>query len=261
MAPLPSSSMSSTSQDPPNDAPLRNVNGRYAVRPERVVRPRDLAALQAFVRGTTPEEARRPLKVVGGRYSLSSVALPSREAVVLDLGHLDTIGVPRDGQITVGAGATLRALLDVLRSAGLQTGVVPLAGNFTLGAICGTPFYESSVHTGTHAYFSTDVLEYKLVLADGSLRTVAGEDELAFFLRTHQGLLGIVYEITLRVYPLQMHRVRFGTRSVDAHLKSNLEDPSPQAQRETLWVFPPVTSCGSPTTADPTTRFGRRSCS
>ncbi len=40
-------------------APIQNVNGRYRVRPDRIVRPRDLEELRAVVRGTNAADVHR----------------------------------------------------------------------------------------------------------------------------------------------------------------------------------------------------------
>ena len=203
-------------------AQLSNVNRRYSVPAPAHARPESVEAVQELVRSTSG-----PIKVSGGRYSVGSVPLPAEGGLLLDLSALCTVSAPDRDLVTVGAGTTMRQLLDALQPAGCLPGVVPLLGNFSIGAISGTPLYDIPVITQAHAHFSADVVGYRLVDAAGQLRSVHvdTDPELVFFLRTHQGLLGIVVEITLRVYPIAMHQVHFQRLSLDEHLADPGEHP------------------------------------
>jgi len=77
-----------------------------------------------------------------------------------------------------------------------------------VGALAGTALYDSAATNGD-SHFSADVLAVDLVLADGTIRTVAldTERELIRFVRTAQGLLGVVVRATLRLYPACIHLV------------------------------------------------------
>ncbi len=194
---------------------MQTVNGRHAAAVGGTFTPDSVDELQSWMRQT-----QGPVRVVGGMYSVSSGALPPPGGWLLDLRCLRCIDPPKDGHIRVEAGATLRELLDALRGTGLQPGIVPLLGNFSIGAISGTPFYDLALVSGTHAHFSTDVVGYSLVLADGSRHVVDAthHPEQLSFLRTHQGLLGIVTDVRLRLYPTQMHTVSFEKISLEDHL-------------------------------------------
>ena len=209
---------------------VQTVNGRHATQVGGTFCPRSVDELQDWMRQT-----QGPVRVVGGMYSASSGALPPPGGWLVDLRQLRDIDPPEGGHIRAEAGATLRELLDALRGTGLQPGIVPLLGNFSIGAISGTPFYDLAVVSESHAHFSTDVVAYTLVLADGSRHVVDATkhaEQLAF-LRTHQGLLGVVTDVRLRLYPTQMHRVSFESVSLEEHL----DDPE-QHRTSYLYVYP-----------------------
>jgi hypothetical protein len=243
------------------------------------------------------------IKVIGGQYTLGSSALPSctdeidKMLVIIDLCAMTGVNVIHAGTCTrsdskneehikhrphsphsthavakVGGGASMRHLLDKLSGTGYQPGVVPFYGNFCIGAISSTPFYDISIaNDGHHSQFSTDVLEYKMILADGSQvavnamgiianhdnkgtrRTGTGIDDrileddkdMIYFLRTHQGLLGIVYEVTLKLYPVQLHQVRFIADDISAiqeigalHRDKSGGNTTPMIDHEYLYIYP-----------------------
>jgi len=212
-----------------------NVNNRYRSNIEGVVRPRSVVELQAVV-----QKQKGMLKVLGGGYSVGSLAIPDEGALIVDVSRFDHVGPIVDGTVTVGAGLTIRKLLDRLRTTGWQPGVIPLFGNFKVGGVASTSFYDSAVFNGHDAHFSSDVLSYELVMADGSVRSVGGDSpedvELRYFLRTAQGLLGIITEVTLRVYPAVMLRVNWASRSIDDILA--LQPPSPGKRGEYFYINP-----------------------
>jgi FAD/FMN-containing dehydrogenase len=209
---------------------MQTVNGRHSAEVGGTFSPCSMDQLQAWMR-----ETQGPVRVVGGMYSVSSGALPPPGGWLLDLRSLRQVSQPEGDTIRVEAGATLRELLDALRGTGLQPGVVPLLGNFSIGAISGTPFYDLPVVCPEHAHFSTDVIAYTLVLADGSRHEVDAQNhpEQLTLLRTHQGLLGVVSEVRLRLYPTRMHTVSFESVPLATHLA----DPE-QHRTSYLYVFP-----------------------
>lgn len=246
-------------------AAILNVNRRYSTHDYRQsatlvekYEPENVADLQKLVKGANESGHFDRIKVMGGQFTVGSSALPSsasdhdKVVAAIDLSRMNHVTVIHEteernnsdppfetyygARAKVGGGATMRQLLEKLSSTGFQPGVVPFYGNFHIGAISSTPFYDISIaNDGHHSHFSTDVVEYKMVLADGSLVTVNElgmqeddgkggiyeEMDMIYFIRTHQGLLGIVYEVTLKLYPMKLHQVSFSTDHVSAFQNLN----------------------------------------
>jgi len=122
---------------------------------------------------------------------------------------IDTTGLDRivhiDSQnhtVTAEAGVRLGDLVVALAIEGLE-----LIGNFdqterTLGGAISAPCMGPGVG-GQASLLSTQVTSIKAVLADGKMKTISKkqEDLLSAFLLSY-GMLGVLYEITMKVRPI-----------------------------------------------------------
>ena len=108
-----------------------------------------------------------------------------------------------NGSVTVQAGVRLDELVDTLAEHGLELiGGYELQGRTVGGAIAAPCFGPSIGRAG--GYFSTHVIALKVVLADGRLLQVrADQAHLLSAFRMSFGLLGVIYEATLRVRPIR----------------------------------------------------------
>ena len=103
------------------------------------------------------------------------------------------------GTVTAEAGVPLEALVEALAEEGLElAGSYELAGR-TIGGAVAAPCFGPSVGDNG-AYFSSHVVAMKVVTADGKLLNIAPtQKNLLGTFRMSFGLLGVVYEVTLRV--------------------------------------------------------------
>lgn len=99
---------------------------------------------------------------------------------------------------TCGAGAELFDVLDTLHLANRTLEHVPAYGGITIGGSVGSGSHGSSLKHPTS--ISDQVVSMVIVDGLGKIRTISNPKELKAF-RVHLGLLGIVYEVTLRIVP------------------------------------------------------------
>ncbi len=179
--------------------------GRWSGRARLVVRPRDTAQVAAVLRacgaagvGVVPQ---------GGNTGLVGGGVPRGGEVVLSLARLTELG-PVDtaaGQVTAGAGVTLRALAEHAARAGLAYGVDFAArDSATVGGTVATN--AGGIHVVRHGATRTQVLGLEAVLADGRvLRRMGGlpKDatgyDLPGLLTGSEGTLAVVTAARLRL--------------------------------------------------------------
>ncbi|WP_439131089.1 D-arabinono-1,4-lactone oxidase [Polaribacter sp.] len=98
--------------------------------------------------------------------------------------------------ITVQSGLILSELLEAVASVGWCIPCLPDINTITIGG---------ALATGTHGtsgkLLSEYMIECKLVLADGSVKTVTKDDELMDALRVSLGMLGVMSTITFQCEP------------------------------------------------------------
>ncbi|HEY2718131.1 MAG TPA: D-arabinono-1,4-lactone oxidase [Solirubrobacteraceae bacterium] len=188
----------------------RNWTGDESCAPAAFVRPRSIDELAAVLaaRGSR-------VRAVGSGHSFSDIACT--EGTLLSLDRLaDVLDIDRSsGLVRVQGGITINALSRRLDEHGLA---LENLGDIDVQSIAG------AISTGTHgtgarlANMSSQVVELKLVLADGSTLVCSAEQEPEVFRAARVGLgaLGVIAEITLRCVPA------FTLRGID--------EPAPLAQ-------------------------------
>jgi hypothetical protein len=119
--------------------------------------------------------------------------------------HLDRVfRVDSEHQtVTVEAGIRIEALIATLAEDGLElVGGFELQGRTVGGAVAAPCFGPCIGNSGS--FFSSHVVAMKIVTANGKILTIDRKQKnlLAAF-RMSFGLLGVIYEVTLRVRPIQ----------------------------------------------------------
>jgi L-gulonolactone oxidase len=176
----------------------RNERCRPAVREAPATRD---AVAAAVVRAGA---AGRTVRVAGAGHSFSPAVMTS--GALLSLERLDAVldADPGSGRVRVQAGIGLRRLVRELDLRGLA---LPNLGDIDAQSLAG------ALATGTHGTgaglpnLSAQVEAMELVLADGSVRELAGGDLLRAA-RVGLGALGVVTAVTLRCVPaFRLHAV------------------------------------------------------
>ncbi|MFP7495123.1 FAD-linked oxidase C-terminal domain-containing protein [Terribacillus saccharophilus] len=149
-----------------------------------------------------------PITPFGKGSSLEGHAIPYKGGISLDLGlmnELKTVG-DKDGFIIAGAGLTQFKLNDALKKHGLFFSVDPGA-EATLGGMAGTN--ASGSYTVKYGTMRDNILDMEVVLPSGeiihtgskALKSSSGLHLSGLFAGS-EGTLGIITELTLRVYPI-----------------------------------------------------------
>ena len=187
----------------------RNWAGNQVARPRRVVAPRSVDEVAEAVRAAA--DAGLPVRMRGTGHSFTGAAVT--DGVLLEPSGMTGVrSVDADaGLVTVDAGMPLAALNEMLATGGLA---LTNMGDIAVQTVAG------AIQTGTHGTgrdsgaIAAQVHALELVLADGSVRTVAadsaddGDRDLFHAARVGLGALGVVTAVTFRVEPAFLLRAR-----------------------------------------------------
>jgi FAD/FMN-containing dehydrogenase len=185
----------------------RDWTGRWRGDPLAVVRPGSTGEVAAVVAACAAGGV--PLVPQGGNTGLVGAAAPGDGEVVLSTSRLRAVGVPdpATGAIEAGAGATLAAVQDAARAAGLELGVdLASRGTATIGGVLATN--AGGARVLRHGTTRAQVLGVEVVLGDGKVVTRmnglpkdnTGYD-LAQLLVGSEGTLGVITRAVLRLAP------------------------------------------------------------
>ncbi len=182
---------------------ITNYDGGITTSPRTVVSPASVAELQAVLRDI--ERYPSPVRAMGSFHSLTPC--PSSTGTVVRLSRMSRIlTVDRQGlTVTAQAGIQLADAAAELREHGLQFHLNIEIGNATLGSLacCHSKDAMDGVEFGQVSSYVTRI---KWVDPWGELQEVSEDDdnELLRLVRSSYGLCGVVYEVTLRVKPLEI---------------------------------------------------------
>ncbi|CAD7695178.1 unnamed protein product [Ostreobium quekettii] len=216
---------------------IHNWAGDLTSTPAKVVTVKDVADIVNAV--TNRKAYPSPVRALGSHHSNTKVLLADG-GTVLEMREFDKILGHDDVKMTLTAqaGALYIDTSMYLQERGLMHYVNTEFGSLSSGA-------ASMVHTkdasfrGEHGQVSSYVVGVKMVQADGSLVTITEDDnpEEMHALRSSYGLLGIVYEVTYKIRPLQLMRLKHKSYTVDQFL-ANLDDIRASEDSIMIYYFP-----------------------
>ena len=197
-------------------SPRFRDTGRFVRRkaPAKTYTPTNLARL---MRCLDPDrKVATPIRIRGAGTAATDCNTCSTGSVIdmtgLDrIKHVDSLG----HTVTAEAGVRLGALVAALAEEGLE-----LVGNYdqmerTLGGAVASPCVGAGIG-GKAAYLSTQVVGMKVVTSAGKLMQVTEDKKhLLNAFRLSYGLLGAIYEVTLRVRPVATFSASHRSMDID----------------------------------------------
>ena len=166
----------------------------------------------AIVEASTPSEITQilsdwkrypsPLRPIGSGSSTTR-CITANGGTVLDLSPMNRVLKIDTDSVTVQPGITLQELAEVLSEQNLELiGGFDLANRTVGGAVCAAGLEASMA--GDVGQFAAHVLQMKVLSPNGKKFVVNHKTKsLLALMRLSYGLLGVVYEVTLRVRPVQ----------------------------------------------------------
>jgi cytokinin dehydrogenase len=160
--------------------------------------------------------------VRGAGYSQGGQSLPS-DTVLLSTRRLDTIrpfdaappGAPTARSVSVGAGATLRNVLQALGEPQLVPPALPLNLDMTLGGLLSAGGIGPTSHK--HGPVAANVMRLDVVTGTGELRacTPTSDSDLFYGVLAGMGQCGVITQATLALHPAPRAMRSFSFHYVD----------------------------------------------
>ena len=219
---------------PGTGLPVWNWSHELVTHPRVVTQVRSVDEIRAVL--TNPADFPSPVRAHGSAHSTSRCG-DADGGTVVDMRLMNRIvRIDRD-TVTTEAGALYIDVAKELERHDLQLYVNIELGNATMGsaACCAT---KDASFPGEFGQVNSYVIAMKLVTPSGEILEVTEEDpELLQVARSSYGLLGIVYEVTFRVRPLQAMAVKHRVFELDEFVEKL---PELIARNESLmfYIFP-----------------------
>lgn len=182
-----------------------NYSGSVVCEPGSVVVASTVEEIQNTVRAARQQNKDIRVVSLAAPRSYSPVICPEKGSVILNLQEFNQLlSVDPDKQTAVvQPGILINDLQDQLHEHGFTFLATPDYSGITIAGGMGTGAHHSSLN------ISTEVGEWvesvKLIDGHGNHRTLSGEEhDLG---RVHLGLLGAIYELTIRIQP--QHKLRY----------------------------------------------------
>jgi len=197
-------------------APGADNSGIYR-RPRLTLRPIRAEEIAKIL--GNPKTCPTPVRAMGADYSQTR-CVGGDGGTILDTSALNRILEIGEGTVRAQAGVRLGVLVRALAERGLELPLTPEIGNMSVGALAVTTLPQASYQDGA-AQMSSFVVEMKLITPQGKQMTVTERDrDLMRVLRSSFGLLGIVYEVVLRVIPMRPVKIDYQVFSLDEFTSS-----------------------------------------
>jgi len=228
---------------------ITSYDGGNVSTPQVVVTPRSLADLRDVLRDR--ERYPGPVRALGSFHSLTPC--PSSTGTIVDMaGMRRVLDVDKAaGTVTVEAGIQHVDAAAALRTHGLQFFLNVEIGNATIGSLacCHSKDALDGVKEGQISSFVTRI---KWVDPNGELREASeeGDPDLLHLVRSGYGLFGVVYEVTLRVKPLEIVKFTYEVHDSMDVTQAHVEQVIASNQAMMCWTIGRTTIIKTRNTTD-----------
>jgi len=189
-----------------------NWGGNQSCAPAAVIEPRTEEEIVAAVKQAA--ERGQKVKVTASGHSFTDIACTDGVMLKLEAYNRVLAVDAEKMQVTVEAGITINALCEELARRGMAQ---PNLGDIGYQTISGAISTATHGTGATLTNISSQVVNMRLVLADGSVLEVAADKDLATFKAAQVGLgaLGVISTVTLQCVPqFRLHAVE-DPRNID----------------------------------------------
>ena len=200
-----------------------NYDGSIVVSPQQLVYAETVQDIQAVMRD--PVRYPGPVRAMGSYHSLTPCA--SSDGTIINMSRMaQVVGIDSTNlTLTAQAGLQILSAAEALRSHSLQLMLNIEIGNMTLGsaACCHSKDALDGIEFGQ---VSSYVIGMKWVTPAGDLAeaTAADNPDLLHTMRSSYGLCGIVYEVTMRVEPIEALHFTYLPRPVDELTQAEVDN-------------------------------------
>jgi FAD/FMN-containing dehydrogenase len=213
---------------------VRNWFGDLVSHPHEVVEARSVDDVVAVMRD--PDRYPGPVRARGSGHS-TTLCGEADGGTVVDMSKLNRILEVGEDTVTVEAGALNIDVAKELERQGRQWFVNIELGNATVGSLACAATKDGSM-PGEFGQVNSYCVGMKMVTPSGEILEVTEKDpELLQVARSSYGLLGITYEATFRVRPLQAMAVEHGVYKLDEFCR-RLPELIARGDSMMMYIFP-----------------------
>ena len=191
-----------------------NYDGSITASPQQLVYPEKVEDIQAVLRNTARYPS--PVRAMGSYHSLTPCA--SSDGTIINMSRMNRLIKIDTAQMTFTAqgGMQIIEASHALRAQNLQMMLNIEIGNMTLGsaACCHSKDALDGIEFGQVSSYVTGM---KWVTPSGDLSEASetSNPDLLRTMRTSYGLCGVIYEVTLRIKPIEAIHLTYLPRPVD----------------------------------------------
>jgi len=200
-----------------------NYDGSITCSPQQLVYPQTVEEIQAILRD--PANYPSPVRAMGNYHSLTPCV--SSDGTIINMSKMAQVVAIDSTNLTFTAQAGLEIIeaSKALRTHNLQMMLNIEIGNMTLGsaACCHSKDALDGIEFGQVSSYVTQI---KWVTPSGDLAEASEADspDLLYQARSSYGLFGIVYEVTLRIKPIEALHLTYLPRPVDQLTQAEVDN-------------------------------------
>ena len=218
-----------------DDVTIQSWDGTWTYRPKVLVTPQTPEDIVEIVKSVVRFPS--PVRPAGSMHSTARMNGDDGGTMV-DMKAMNRILKFGEDTVTVEGGVSYQTVSNALKERGLQFHVMTEIGNVTLAAMA-TAATKDSSFPGEYGQISSYVTGMRFVTPQGDIREINERDhpEEMQVMRSSYGLLGIVFEVTIRTRPTTALSVRHHSMGLE-EFRKRFPVFKAQAYAVMYYIFP-----------------------